>query len=333
MSELRQDPTTFDWVIIARERAKRPHEFRHMRPNHATPQAHDSDCPFCPGNEHMTPDATFLYEDSGRWQIRVVPNKFAALSPEGDTERQEWKLYRKSQGYGRHEVVIESPLHNEFMPFMSDGHVEQIIRAYRSRYHALREDPNIRIIIIFKNHGEEAGTSLVHPHTQIVATPVVPPYIRRKYEVTTQHFDNTGRCLHHDIERIELEAKTRIVKETSHFVVFHPYASHYPFETLIMPKEHRSSFGDISDDETGDLARVLKDVLLKLYLSLKNPDYNFVIHTAPVDDEHKSYYLWHIQIIPRLTKMAGFELGSGIYINVALPEETAAFMRTFNTES
>lgn len=332
MSELRQDPTTYDWIIIAKERARRPHEFKRKQTSDKSLPVLSEDCPFCPGNEHTTPEALDVYGDIDKWRIRVVPNKFPALRPEGDTRREEWKLFRKSQGYGRHEIVIETPLHNEFIPFMDDKHVEELIKAYRNRYHALRKDPKIKIIIIFKNHGEGAGTSLEHPHTQIVASPIVPPYIRRKYEVATQHFDNTGRCLHHDIQKAELEEGTRIVADTLHFVVLHPFASHYPFETWIMPKEHKSSFGNISDTEIKDIAVLLKEILLKIYVGLGNPDYNFVIHTAPVDDEHKSYYLWHIQIIPRLTLAAGFELGSGIYINVAIPEETSAFMKEFKVK-
>ncbi len=328
MSELRQDPTTYDWVIIAKERAKRPHEFKRKQATKTLP-GHSEDCPFCPGNESMTPRAEAVYGAPDKWRIRVIPNKFAALTPDGDTKREVWKLFRKSHGYGRHEVVIETPLHNGFIPFMDDEHVEELIRVYRDRYHALKKDPNIKIIIIFKNHGLAAGTSLEHPHTQIVASPIVPPFIRRRYEIATQHYDNTGRCLYCDILKNEVDALERIVVETDYFVALHPFASRYPFETWIMPKEHKSSFGGISDNEIKDLSRLLKEVLVKLYISLKNPDYNFIIHTAPVDDEHKTYYLWHIQIIPRLTLAAGFELGSGIYINVALPEKTAAFMRDF----
>ncbi len=328
MPELRQDPTTFDWVIIAKERAKRPDDLRRKGETERTLPDHNPDCPFCPGNENRTPMAEAVYGGPDAWSIRVVPNKFAALVPEGDMAREEWKLFRKTQGYGRHEVIIESHRHNEFIPFMAVSHVEALVRAYRDRYHALRKDPNVKLIILFKNHGEGAGTSLEHPHTQIVATPVVPPYIRRKYEVATQHYDNTGRCLHHDIQLAELEAGVRIVEENSHFVVLHPFASHYPFETWIMPREHKSSFGDISDDEIRDLARVLKTTLSQLHAGLHDPDYNLIIHTAPADDEHKSYYLWHIQIIPRLTKAAGFELGSGIFINVAVPEETAAYLKS-----
>jgi UDPglucose--hexose-1-phosphate uridylyltransferase len=331
MSELRQDPTTLDWIIIAKERARRPDDFKRPDSAQRPPVKHSPDCPFCGGNEHLTPRAKAVYKNGEGWDIRVIPNKFAALTPDGDTIRKEWLLFRKTHGYGRHEVIIETPMHNEFIPFMHESHVERLILAYRDRYMALKKDRKIKVIIIFKNHGAGAGTSLEHPHTQIVASPIVPPYIRRKYEVATQHFDNTGRCLHHDSMKAELEDDERIVVSNTHFVVFHPFASHYPFETWIVPKEHKSSFGDISDREAADLAVTLKDVLTKLYMGLGNPDYNMIVHTSPVDDEHKSYYLWHIQIIPRLTMAAGFELGSGIYINTAVPEETAAFMRDFKT--
>lgn len=162
---------------------------------------------------------------------------------------------------------------------------------------------------------------------QIVASPIVPPFIRRRLEIATQHFDNTGHCLYCDILYDEYQAKDRIVGETTFLAALHPFASRYPFETWIMPKMHSSSFSNLVDIEIEELARLLKEILLKLYVSLGNPDYNFIIHTSPVDDEHKTYYLWHIQIIPRLTLAAGFELGSGIYINTAIPEETAAFIR------
>ncbi|MBI5740555.1 MAG: galactose-1-phosphate uridylyltransferase [Nitrospirae bacterium] len=327
MSELRQDPTTFDWVIIAKERAKRPHEFRKHGPTKSSLLSHSEECPFCPGNEDRTPGAVAVYGPPDNWKIRVVPNKFAALTPEGNTQRDEWKMFRKTLGYGRHEVVIESPLHNKCIAYMEDDHVEQLIGVYRDRYLELKKDPNIKVIIIFKNHGEAAGTSLEHPHTQIVASPVVPPFIRRRYEIATQHFDNTERCLYCDLLFTEFEAKERIVQESEFFVALHPFASRSPFETWIMPKVHSSSFGKIAAIEIADLSRILKGIFLKLHVSLGNPDYNLIVHTAPVDDEHKTYYLWHIQIIPRLTLAAGFELGSGIFINTSVPEETAAFMR------
>ncbi len=327
MSELRQDPTTFDWVIISKEKAKQPQEFsRNGKVRPPLPE-HDEECPFCPGNEDRTPEAEAVYGNSDSWRMRVVPNKFAALSPDGDTKREEWKTFRKSHGYGRHEVIIETPVHNQCVALMPVEDIENIIMAYRDRYLEMKKDPNIKIIIIFKNHGRASGTSLEHAHAQIVASPIVPPYIRRRFEIATQHFDNTGRCLYCDLLFNEVEEGVRIVRETDYFVALHPFASLYPFETWIMPKMHSSSFGKIVDIEIKGLAVILKEILLKLYRGLEDPDFNMIIHTAPVDDEHKTYYLWHIQIIPRLTLAAGFELGSGIYINSAIPEETAAFMR------
>jgi UDPglucose--hexose-1-phosphate uridylyltransferase len=327
MSELRQDPTTYDWIIMATERSVRPHELNGRKsPKHRASE-YDKECPFCPGNEQRTPPAETVYGDNNNWEIRVVQNKFPALTPEGNTNRIEYKLFRKTQGYGRHEVVIESPRHNEFLPFMENEHIEHLLQVFRDRYHALKKDSEVKIIIIFKNHGEGAGTSLEHPHTQIIASPVVPPFIRRRLEIATQHYDNTGTCLYHELLLNEREVAERIIMETEHFVSLHPFASHYPFETWIMPKVHKSSFGDITEDEIRDLSVILKSNLIKLYEGLDDPDYNLIIHTSPVDDEHKLYYLWHIQIVPRLTQMAGFELGSGIYINIALPEQTASFLK------
>jgi UDPglucose--hexose-1-phosphate uridylyltransferase len=272
MSELRQDPTTHDWVIIAKDRAKRPDQFKSRPKPQKELEAYSAECPFCPGNENFTPsDVDTVMGEEGGWKLRAISNKFAALTPEGDSTRSEYKLLRWSHGYGHHEVVIETRLHNRFIPFLENLHVEQLIKLYRRRYQALKGDTNVRIIIIFKNHGKEAGTSLEHPHSQIVASPIVPPFIRRKYEVAMQYFDNTGRCLHLDLQRIELEQQKRIVSESTHFVTLHPFASHYPFETWIMPRVHKSSFGDISDDEVADLARVLKNVLLRLYIGLADP--------------------------------------------------------------
>ncbi|GIW47879.1 MAG: galactose-1-phosphate uridylyltransferase [Deltaproteobacteria bacterium] len=332
MPELRQDPITKEWVIIATERAKRPHDFATVRKEEEVPPFLSS-CPFCPGNEAQTPPEVFAYRDSGRknssgWRVRVVRNKYPALVRRGTVERrEEGKIFRKMDGVGIHEVIIESPVHNRLIPLMEDREVEDILFAYRERYNALKKDPLIKLIIIFKNHGKSAGTSLEHPHSQLVATPVVPMHIRRRFEVATVYYDDTGRCLLCDMIREEKALGKRVVMETDKFIVFHPFASRSPFETWIAPKRHLSSFGNVPDEDIPDLAGVLKTTLLKLYKALNNPDFNYVIHTAPVDDENKNYYLWHIQIIPRLTTMAGFEIGSGIYINTALPEETAGFMR------
>jgi UDPglucose--hexose-1-phosphate uridylyltransferase len=332
MPQLRQDPTTKEWVIIASERSKRPHELKRIEPSIEKP-AYKEDCPFCPGNEHLTPPETLAYRsngpaDSKGWRVRVIPNKFPALSPEGSLERKEEKgFFRMMDGVGIHEVVVGSPIHNQLFPLMDDKLVEEVLLAYRERYLAIREDSRIKLIIIFKNHGEAAGTSLEHTHSQIVGTSVVPSNIRKKLEEATRYYDDHGRCVYCDSIQEELSFGKRIVMDTEKFVVLQPFASRLPFETWILPKDHQASFGLISMDDSKTFARVLKATLLKLYSKLNDPPYNYVIHTAPIKDEWEDYYHWHLQIIPRLTTSAGFEMGSGIYINVSFPEETAQFLR------
>jgi len=336
MPELRQDPATKQWVIVAKERAKRPHDFmKHSMPPPLP--AYKADCPFCPGNERMTPPETLAYRRGGPangpgWWVRVVPNKFSALVPDGSLSRKEEEgLFRKMDGVGQHEVIIEIPQHNQCLALMEDKQVEEVLLAYRERYLALREDPRFKLIIIFKNQGQAAGTSLEHPHSQLVATPIVPLSIRHRFEKAASHFDDHGTCVYCDIIQEGLGVRTRLILETERFVVFHPFASRSPFETLILPKEHEASFGSISMGDAKEFARALKTALCKLYQGLNNPDYNYMIHTAPIKDEHEDYFHWHLQILPRLTNPAGFELGTGIFINTALPEETAAFLRDLPT--
>jgi UDPglucose--hexose-1-phosphate uridylyltransferase len=329
MSDLRQDPTTKEWVIIATERARRPSNFSQERTRQEFPP-HDPSCPFCTGNESMTPDEVLRYpgEDREGWRLRVVPNRFPALTPGGDpTRRTENNLFRRMDGIGVHEVIIETPVHNQFTAFMDYTQMETVLHAYRSRYNALKSRPFLRYITIFKNHGEAAGTSLVHPHSQVIATPIAPSETRRKHQVAAAYYDDTGSCLYCDLVGREIAYGKRIVQETNSFVVFHPYASRSPFETWVAPKVHHSSFGLFSEEHVPQLARVLRDSMKALRDALNNPDYNLVIQTAPTDEEDDPYYDWHIRIIPRLTTVAGFEMGSGIYINTALPEETAAYMR------
>ena len=332
MPQLRQDRSTKEWVIIATERSKRPHDFKKGERD-IERHSYKEDCPFCPGNEHLTPHETLAYRsgglpDSKGWWVRVVPNRFPALSPEGSLERKEEKgFFRMMDGVGIHEVVIESPLHNQCLPLMEDKQAEEVFLAYRERYLALRDDPRIKLIIVFKNHGEAAGTSLEHPHSQFVGTAVVPSNIRRKLEEAARYYDDHGSCVYCDLVGEELSFEKRVVMDTEKFVVLQPFASRFPFETWIIPKEHQASFGLISMEDSKRFAKVLKTTLHKLYSKLNNPDYNYVIHTAPIKDEGEDYYHWHLQVIPRLTTPAGFEMGSGIFINVCLPEETAQFLK------
>jgi len=289
-------------------------------------------CPFCPGHEASTPDEVFRLPDSSAaaWTVRVTSNKYPAVGSTGRLERREQgPLFREMDGVGIHEVIIETPSHDRRLPLMTDREVADVLIAYQARYRALREDPRLKYIIIFKNHGEAAGTSLAHPHSQLVATPVPPILLRRKYEVAIAHYDDTGRCLYCDIAEEERKAKSRVVLETDRFLVFHPFASRVPFETWIMPKRHQPSFGQVSEEDLRELAPVLRRTLRALYDRLGDPDFNFMIHSAPIEDENKDYYLWHLQILPRLATIAGFELGSGIYISTLRPEDSAAVIREY----
>jgi len=264
------------------------------------------------------------------WTVRVTSNKFPAVGPTGRLERrEEGPLFREFDGVGAHEVIVETPVHDRQLPVMTDREVTDVLTAYQARYQALKRDPRLKYIIMFKNHGEAAGTSLAHSHSQLVATPVPPMMLRRKYEVAIAHYDDTGRCLYCDIAEEEQKAKSRVVLETEQFLVFHPFASRVPFETWIMPKRHQPSFGQVPEKDLCELAPVLRRTLRALYDQLGDPDFNYIIHSAPIADENKDYYLWHLQILPRLNTIAGFELGSGIYITTMLPEESAASMKGY----
>ena len=329
MSELRQDPITKAWVIIATDRAQRPHEFR-SRDISSKVLSATRLCPFCPGNERMTPKEVMAYrsdeKDGPGWWVRVVPNRFPALSPEASGGRSDDPFFRFMPGVGRHEVIIEAREHSAPFALMSDHHAEEAILMYRDRYRALREDRTIKAITLFKNKGETAGTSLEHPHAQIVGTPIIPMYVRHISAVATEYYDDTNRCIFCDLVERERQAKQRVVFESDEFVAFHPFASRSPFETWIAPKCHIASFGKISIESAKGFAHVLKAVLLKIYRYLNDPDYNVVFHSAPVEDDNNPFFLWHVQIVPRLTTASGFEIGSGMFINTALPEETAAYL-------
>jgi UDPglucose--hexose-1-phosphate uridylyltransferase len=333
MSELRQDITTREWVILAPERGKRPQQKPKAKKAAVTDlPSWDSTCPFCPGNETETPDEVYRIPSAGdesTWAVRVVPNRFAALTKTGDTTRiEEGPFFRKMVGYGVHEVIIDNPSHNTPLALMDYSHIEKVLIAYQQRYNAIKQDRQIRNITIFKNSGWAAGTSLAHPHSQLVATPVMSPYYHRKFDVAHDYYADHGRCLYCDLIDWDLkEGRDRLIAATDNFVVFHPYASHVPYETWILPRMHCSSFGMFPGKYLTDLALMMKDVVYCFYQGLDNPAYNMVIDSTTTGDEEDPYYHWHIRIIPRLSTIAGFEMGSGIYISTALPEETAATMR------
>jgi UDPglucose--hexose-1-phosphate uridylyltransferase len=331
MSHLRQNVITKDWVIFATERSKRPHEFARSHDD-MPPQlpSYKHSCPFCKGNENLSEPEYLRIEDERGWRVRIIPNKYPALTPVGDRIRHSEGIHRSITGVGYHEVLIEHPDHNATIALMEIGDVINILKAYRQRYNFIRLDQRIESIIIFKNNGESAGTSLEHPHSQITATPVVPSQIRYRMIEATSYFDDMGECLFCYTLRDELKAKERIVLETEHFVTFIPYAALSPFHMWVFPRNHSSSFGDISEPELADLAYTLKTVLAKLYCGLNNPAYNYTIRSMPTDEKQSDYFHWYLAIVPRVNQAAGFELGSGMYINTAMPEDSAKFLREIN---
>jgi UDPglucose--hexose-1-phosphate uridylyltransferase len=332
MPELRYNVITREWVIIATERARRPDQFRRKEERKALP-AFVPTCPFCPGNESMTPPQTYVAPAKGKWQVRVAPNKFAAVSLQGERKRTVQGIKRTVTGVGMHEVIVETPDHSKTTAQLSDSEVETIIGTYLNRFRAASSDPRVEQVVIFKNHGESAGTSLEHPHSQLIATPVITTQLRDRLFSALNHFDEFGECLFCRVLEQELKDAIRIVYETEHFVAFVPFAVLTPFSILIMPRRHMACFEEMNDLEAADLAHNLRRTLLKLYRGLGDPDFNYVIRTAPAANMGVKYYHWYVSIIPRLTKMAGFELGSGMFINVSLPEENAKFLREVNTEA
>ena len=337
MPELRFDYTTADWVVFAPLRKLRP-QYESRAPLPVSEASQDAaDCPFCPGNERFTPHEIFSFRSNPEvetsWQVRVVPNKFPALRIEEDHHRvQGGKIFERMGGCGAHEVVVESQDHSRFLAQQSMEQIELLLKTLQQRYIDLKRDKRFQTIIVFKNHGAGAGTSLKHPHWQIIATPVVPRLLRTKCSEAMDYYDRTGNCLYCDLTQEELAAEKRVIATNDEFAAFVPYAAHLPFETWILPRRQQSTFDQLEPRQVGPLAEILKNVLLKLYVGLENPNFNLTIDAAPRGDEDKEYFQWHIRIMPRLATQAGFELGSGMSINTVLPEEAAAFLRNGNSE-
>ena len=327
LSDIRQNKITKQWVIYSPARKKRPKDF-HMPTRKSRVPAHDSTCPFCQGNEHKLPSATMQITDAkGEWKTKVVPNKYPALTPQGSLERVTRGIYLAIKGYGHHEVVIETPFHNRQPGIMAADEIGFVIETYHRRYVDLMKKGENMMIIIFRNHGLRAGTSLVHPHSQIIATGMVPHHIRWREEEAQHYYDKWGRCIFCDVLAYELNHVQRIVSENDSFAAFVPYAAEVPFEVWIMPKTHKADFGNISDGEKGDLTGILKDTLARYYQKLGDPDYNYVINTSVRYRANEPQLHWYLQVLPRLMTRAGFEIGSGININPSIPEEDAEYLR------
>ncbi len=331
MPEFRLNPATGEWVIVAGERRGRPKEQSRPKQRKRLPSRVEG-CPFCPGNEAQTPPAVLERADpvgNGPWAVRVFPNRFPALEPTPSSEgKSQGPLFTAVRGEGVHEVVVETPVHNRLPAARSTEEMQLIVRAYQERYLALMARPSTQYVLVFKNQGEGAGTSIEHPHSQIIATPVVPDAVWRSGEIAREHHRRTGRCLYCQMAEEEMRIGSRVVWQDDRFVVFHPFAAARPAETWIVPLEHEATFGRADDGTLGGFASVLARTLRQLSDGFGDPDFNYAIHSAPRGEEDRPYWHWHLQLMPRISKAAGFELGSGIYINVAPPEATAEIMRS-----
>ena len=337
MTELRKDPIIDNWVIISTERGRRPLDYKIK-----TEEKKKGNCVFCEGNESKTPPEIFAFREEGTmenkpgWKVRVVPNKYPALKmEEKEIILKEAGMFKKMNGLGAHEVIIETPHHHKDFDNLSIDNIVLILKTYRQRYLDLSRDKRIKYILIFKNYGIDGGASLEHPHSQLIGTPIIPQRIKEELRGAKEYFDLNGRCIFCDYIKQEIKSKDRLIKETEKYVVISPFAARFPFETWILPKYHNARYEEISDNDILSLAGIMKEILFRIKKKLNNPPYNFIIHTAPSKefstrewpDLDKKYH-WHIEIIPRLTKIAGFEWGTGFYINTTSPEEAARILNS-----
>lgn len=335
MSELRRDPVTEGWVIVSTERGKRPSDFASVKP-----QETGQLCPFCKGNEERTPAEIFAVRPSSTranspgWDVRVVPNKYPALRIEGNIEREGVGMFDLMSGLGAHEVIIETPKHTERFWDYSTEHIMNILTAYLQRYSDLQKDFRLQYVLVFKNEGDSAGATASHSHSQLIATPVVPKRVREEIDGAERYFTYKERCVFCDQMREEMQFGERMIFENDHFIGFCPFASRFPFEVAILPKRHSTLPTQMKQEEQASLAEALRTTIRKLNEALDGPQYNWIFHSAPVNrgsllrnlniDET---YHWHIEIIPRLTRTAGFEWGTGFHINPTRPEDAAQYLR------
>jgi UDPglucose--hexose-1-phosphate uridylyltransferase len=329
MSELRRDPIGGRWVIVDTDHPNKPEDFEY-EPN----VLRGGTCPFCYGSESMTPPEIEAIREpqtspnTPGWAVRVVPNKFPALQVEGDLDRRGIGIYDMSNGVGAHEVLIEHPYHHKDIPDLLDSEVENFISMYCRRALDLVRDKRFKYILVFKNYGLAAGASLEHPHTQIVALPMVPKNVMEEIKGAHNYFEYRERCLFCDMIRQEMQEKERIITENKYFLSFCPFVSRFPFEIWIIPKKHSGLFCHIPPEEFPALASILKETIRKIKVLFPNLSYNFIIHSSPINgDGGVEGYHWHIEFMPKLTRVAGFEWGSGFYIVTTPPELAAQYLR------
>ena len=328
MPELRKDPIVGRWVIISTERGRRPTDFASepVRPV-------GGDCVFCQGHEDKTPPEILAGRSAGSapngpgWSYRVVPNRYPALRIEGDLEPAGEGLFDRMNGVGAHEVVIETPDHAASLATLPPAAVADVLLAFRERVLDLKKDARFEYVLVFKNHGEAAGASLEHPHSQLIATPIIPIMVAEELGGAAQYYRMKERCVWCDIVRQERREGRRQVLEANGFVALMPFAPRFPFETWILPTRHQAAYEDSGGDELRGLAATLGEFLRRLNGLLHDPPFNFMLHTAPLRDGQPESFHWHLEIIPKLIKVAGFEWGSGFFINPMPPEDAAEALR------
>ena len=333
MSRLRKDPIVGRWIIISTSRPKKPQDYHIEEPPDDVTAA---ECPFCGGNEARTPReiASYRPDDARNWLVRVIPSKFPVLQVEGGLEREGSGIYDWMNGIGAHEIIIETPEHARRLEDLSASQVERVLWAYRDRILDLERDKRLRYVLILKNQGLAAGALLNHAHSQVIATPIMPKLVKEKLDGAKSYYDYKERCIFCDMIKQELAESVRVVEESRHFLVFTPFAARFPFEVWIYPKRHNCAYVDISKEEMLDLSRTLRGTLKRIGSVLHDPPYNYILYTAPNRVPRSGYwhtlkedFHWHIEIQPRVMQVAGFERGSGFYINPTPPEDAAQYLR------
>ena len=329
MSEMRFNPITLDWVIMAPDRALRPDDFHRRAAEHPVRTSYREDCPFCTGNEALAPgEIARTSAPDGSWLVRVIPNKYSVFDATTDLQRKKQGTFRSMAAAGVHEVVVEHPRHDLDPCEMEPSHLALVLRMYRERYQALRGNPLVESIVIFKNQGQRAGSSLEHAHSQITAAPAISSQVCMRLHEARRFHELEGGCLYCTVMHDELLAEERIIEAGAAFVAFMPYASLSPYHTWIFPRKHESSFDEISDADIEELAGMLSRLLRRLRAGAGAPDYNITIRSAPVGEVSSGCFHWYLSVVSRISQLAGFELGSGTYINSMRPERCAELLRS-----
>ncbi|MBI1976526.1 MAG: galactose-1-phosphate uridylyltransferase [Candidatus Omnitrophica bacterium] len=326
MGQLRRNPINGQWVIVGGDSgSKSPEEFEGEKPV----RDEKKNCPFCPGNESKTPLEILAYrsDGTGSWLTRVVPNLFPALQTEGELGKSGVGVYDRMNGVGAHEVVIEHSDHEKQLADLTDQDLEKVVWTYRDRIVDLARDKRFKYLLIFKNYGFSAGASLEHSHSQLIALPIVPKSVKEEIKGAEEYLEYRDRCVFCDMILQERREGLRLLDENKYFMSFCPFFSRFPFEVWIMPREHQADFGSIRKEESGSFAQLIRATLARMKKRLRDPSYNFMLHTVPLDGSGTDAYHWHLEIIPKLAQIAGFEWGTGFYINPTPPEDAVRWLK------